>query len=123
MTVPPKSSSADEAEDSRFLEVKHVVPGDAILAAKVQSGETYRVCLTDRGLGTVWYMFGALEDVEGMKFELWKEEEEEDETDVIDDEYLDEWEKEERRGPWFRGENADKLLLVIEMGEVKFDVA
>lgn len=121
MTVPSRLSSADSEENSSYVEVKHQVPRDAILAAGLQNGETYRVSLTDRGLGTMWYMFGTLEDVEGMKLGAWKEDKEE--SDETPEEDLDDWEKEERKGPWFRGENAYKLVLFIEKGEVDFKVA
>ncbi|KAL9105976.1 MAG: hypothetical protein Q9227_008931 [Pyrenula ochraceoflavens] len=120
VTVPSSSSPVDSKENLNYVEVKHQVPQDAILAAGFQSGETYRVSLTDRGLGTMWYMFGALEDVEGMKLGAWKEDKED--SDETPEEDLDDWEKEERRGLWFRGENAEKLALVIEKGEVDFQV-
>lgn len=82
VTVPAKPSpgTSRKGEENMYrLQVKHEVPRDKILAAQVQRGERYRVSLTDKGSGTYWWMFGKLEDVEGMRFKSWRETESEGE--------------------------------------------
>lgn len=123
MTVPPKESPAVE-EGQRSLEIRHEVPRDRIVAAQLEKGERYRVRLTDKGLGTYWWMLGTLQDVEGMKFRAWmpKEQEEREKKEETPEEEWDEEERESRTGPWFMGEEADKLALIVEKGEVEFEI-
>lgn len=118
VTVPttlPSDELAKRKQDVSSLEIKHEVPRDKIIAAQIKKGEKYRISLTDKGLGTYWWMFGTLEDVEGMKLKPWGKTESEGEDS-------EELEKEDKSGMWVAGEEPGKLALVVEKGEVEFEI-
>lgn len=122
VTVPPREQGT--------LSVKHQVPPDAIKTAKLEKGEKYRVKMTDLCLGTRWWTFGALEDLDGVRLRTWRsqasEEAEAEEERTLDPESRDELEQ-ERRAKYgdrrtTKGEDPNMLAMVPEVGEVEFDI-
>lgn len=122
VTVPPR--------DQGTFSVRHRVPLDAIRSAKVKAGERYRVKMTDLCLGTRWWTFGALEDLDGVRLRTWRSrasvEAEAGEERMLDPESREEIEQERRdkydERPTTSGENPDMLAMVPEVGEVEFEV-
>lgn len=122
VTIPPR--------DRGTFSVRHRVPPDAIRGAKVEKGERYRVKITDLCLGTRWWTFGALEDLEGVRLRTWRsrasEEAEVEEERTLDSELREEIEQERRDKygdrPNSIGENPDMLAMVREVGEVEFEI-
>lgn len=98
-------------EPGKTFTVKHEIPKERILATGLEKGETYRTKITDVGLGTYWWMYGTLEEVEGMKFLRWEMEE-------TAEDYNDDGEDK----PWLHSENPKKLALVIEKGDAEFEI-
>ncbi|KAI9788453.1 MAG: hypothetical protein M1816_006889 [Peltula sp. TS41687] len=98
------------------LEIRHEVDRETLGAAGLRSGERYRAELTDRCLGARWWMFGSLEEWEGIRFREWRDEdgEKEGEEEGQGDGNGD--------GRYTMGENPDLLALVIEKGEVEFEI-
>ncbi|MCJ1398671.1 hypothetical protein MMC11_001872 [Xylographa trunciseda] len=104
-------------------EVKFEVRPEKIAAANPVVGEKYRVELTDKGMGTKWWAFGAWEDDPGMRYRTWKEggdeggenEEEEDEEEGDED-------GEDEKGRYTMGEDPQDLALVAEKGEAIFEI-
>jgi hypothetical protein len=103
-------------EPGKTTEIKHEVPKDAIRAAELETGEKYKVEITDTGLGTDWWVFASWEELEGMKFKRWSDKNEEE----VDDGWASEEEEEDNGAPWVESEEPMKLALVIEQGEVEF---
>ncbi|MCJ1269981.1 hypothetical protein MMC22_009874 [Lobaria immixta] len=64
VTIPPR--------DQGFYSIRHEVPRDKIEAAKLQKRERYRVSLTNRCLGTRWWAFAGLEELEGVRLRAWR---------------------------------------------------
>ena len=93
--------------------------------AEVVRGEIYRAVLTDRSLGTDWWRFGEMpKGGIGIWLSKRAEEEEEDEWEEEED---GEEESGEKLGKlslveFDRGERPHLLALVIESGEVDFEV-
>jgi len=86
--------------------IKHEVPRNLIEEADLNSGEVYKVALSDKCLGTRWWTFGKLDDLgEKARLMLWDEDCDEDEESF-------------RR---IRGEKPEDLELVKE-GSVEFEV-
>lgn len=104
------------------IEVKHEVPREKIEEAGLKPGETYKAELTEYGLGTLWWMFGTLEDVEGRYLKRWGYSEEENDLSWPDE--VEEERKERGYGPPtnFTGEDPHMLAIVIETGEVEFEI-
>lgn len=124
ITIPP--------HDQGTFSIRHQVPADAIKSAKVEKGERYRIKLTDKCLGTNWWTFGVLEDLDGLRLRMWRsqasEEAEADEERMLDsDPELREELEQERRDKYgerrtTKGENPNMLALVPEVGQVEFEV-
>ena len=128
VTIPPRGQGT-------FL-VRHPVPLEAIRDAEVSRGERYRAKLTDICLGTRWWTFGTLEDLEGVRLRMWRskadeEAEAEEERSLLNDPEgyeVIEKENEERFGKNYRempssmGEEPKMLAMVPEVGEVEFEV-
>jgi hypothetical protein len=114
-------------EPNKSLEVRHEVPRDAIDAAGLQDGEVYRAELTDLGLGTWWWMYGAMDEAGDKKFMRWSsrgvEGEKQYRSENIDTlgEPLEE-EMWEDSSEWIMGEDPMKLAIVIEKREAEFEV-
>ncbi|KAM0723658.1 hypothetical protein Q7P37_000646 [Cladosporium fusiforme] len=107
--------------------VKHQIPFDAIRDAKVEAGESYRVKLTDLCLGTLWWCFGASEDLEAQRLCAWQDTTAETEEDVEPDPELEAEIERERREKYgdrrvLHSENPAMLAMVPEVGEMEFDV-
>ncbi|KAF2744582.1 hypothetical protein M011DRAFT_460864 [Sporormia fimetaria CBS 119925] len=109
------------------LQVKHEVPRDAILAAGLGKGERYRVEMTDIGLGTRWWRYGTLEEVEGKGLKPWAvgSDDDEDCEDDDDDEEGDEavQEKAEKRAvEWVLSEDPQEFAFVIEKSDAEVEI-
>ena len=64
VTSPPKEQGV--------YSVCHEVPRNKIEAAGLQVGERYSVSLTDKCLGTRWWTFASLEELEGVRLVAWR---------------------------------------------------
>jgi len=62
ISIPPR--------DDVFT-IKHELPRELIDTANPQKGEKYVVKIGDRCLGTRWWNYGSLEDLEGVRLRLW----------------------------------------------------
>ncbi len=105
------------------LAIKHQVNPDLIKAAGVQKGERYRIRLNNKCLGTCWWCFGTMDDLEGVRLREWASlEAEKSLTPAL------RAEKEQARkakygdGPSTMGEDPEMLAMVPETWEVEFDV-
>ena len=92
--------------------VRHEVPRTKIEEAGLVKGERYKASLSNVCLGTRWWMFGGLDEVEGVRFWQWSE--------AVDG--YDEREGGDEHGKWILGERPDDLELVPEVGEVVFEI-
>ena len=103
-------------ESGTAITVRHTVPQEKILEAKLQKGEKYRIELSNKCLGTIWWMFGPdpRGGREGVKLKEWidREDDPEEWAEAIenDDENV------------FRGERYQDLALVDETEEATFEV-
>ena len=106
------------------------MPRHRIEAANLKKGERYRVSLTDKCLGTRWWSFASLDDLEGVRLRTWRsraeEEAEEAEIEGSGPEYREEIEREHREkygtGPVTMGEDPWMLAMVAVCGQVEFEV-
>lgn len=87
------------------------------------------MALTNKCLGTRWWAFASLEELEGIRLQAWRgqaEEEAEAEAERADPELNEEMEKErkEKYGdvPVTMGEDPAMLAMIVEGGEVEFEV-
>lgn len=90
------------------VEIKHQVDPAKIADAGLKSGEKYQASLTDRCLGTRWWAFGSLEELDGRRFQQWREGAPR--------------EGEDGNGRFLVGQRPDDLALVIEKGTTEFEV-
>lgn len=104
------------------LVVHHEIPRSKIIGAGLEKGEKYKVKLTSRALGTRWWAFGLMEDLDGLQLRRWHMEDEELHRDSVDEE-VDEGKETTSQGPFTMGEDSDQLALVIERGEAEFCIA
>ena len=127
LTVPARDLQGSN------VTVKHEVPRQKIEAAGVESGERYRVSLTDKCLGTRWWAFAGEQELERVRLRAWRapkeeqdEAEEERGLERDDPELYDEMMRERREkypdGPVSMGEEPDMLAMVVEVGETEFEV-
>ena len=129
---------------SESLEIRHRVPQEKIDTARMESGEKYGVEMTDLGLGTSWWMYGAIDDVQDKNFMRWSKRGVEgrkrwllDNVNVSKEGMTDEthedgeeWVMAEKptedmwgdSGDWIMGEDPAELALVIEEGAAEFEV-
>ena len=118
VTIPPK--------DQGVYTIRHEVRRDKIEAAELQKGERYTVSLTDKCLGTRWWAFASLEELEGTRFVGWRPETEnaaKDENDIEDVSDEERARRQERDNtPWTMGEEPRMLAMVPELGEVEFAI-
>ena len=124
MTIPPKNQGS--------YSVRHEIPRDKLEAADVQKGERYKVTLTNKCLGTRWWTYAGLEDLEGMRLRTWRTPAEEKEAEMeaeamrADPELYEEMEKERQEkygdGPVTMGEDPKMLAMVVEDGDAEFQV-
>jgi hypothetical protein len=117
VTIPP--------QDQGSYTVKHEVPRDKINAANLKPGEKYRVALTDKCLGTRWWAFVSLEELDGVRLGTWRSREEEEARKC--DSWLEAQMEKERRekfgdGPVSMGEQPEMLAMVPEVGSVEVEV-
>lgn len=85
--------------------------------------------MTNKCLGTRWWTFTSLEELEGVRLRAWRgrqEEEAEAEAERADLELSEEMERERKEkygdGPVTMGEDPEMLAMVVEGGEVEFEV-
>ena len=124
MTIPPQNQGS--------YSVRHEIPRHKLEAANLQKGERYRVTLTNQCLGTRWWTYAGLEDLEGVRLRAWRTPAEEEEAKVdaeamrADPELYEEMERErqEKHGdePVTMGEDPTMLAMVVEVGDVEFEV-
>ena len=121
VTVPPV--------DQGSYVIRHEVPRNKILAADLQKGERYRVRLTNKCLGTRWWAFKSLEELEGVRLSTWKAQYEEEEEKIAEeqDPVWAEEEKQERyekygNGPSCTGEDPSMLAMIVEGLEAEFEI-
>ncbi|KAF2235387.1 hypothetical protein EV356DRAFT_566529 [Viridothelium virens] len=116
--IPPK--------DQGVYSIRHEVLRNKIEAADIQKGERYTVSLTDKCLGTRWWTFASLEDLEGVRFAQWQSQIDADAGGKFDPELTKEIkeEKEQKHGdmPVTMGEQPSMLAMVPEVGQVEFEV-
>jgi hypothetical protein len=132
----------DDCEDLRFwgyefveipplgkgsYSVQHELPRDKIEAAGIEEGESYRLHLNNRCLGTRWWTFASLEELEGVRLRAWRESEMN--TEEKTRAYLEgcgvSWESALEKygdGPTTIRERPDMLAMVPE-GDVDFEVS
>ena len=103
------------------LEIKHEVSRARIEEAGLVSGERYRVSLTNKGLGTRWWAFGSLDEFEGVQFRRWKEDQENEAEDDVDEEEGKQSSTYDQNR-YVIGENPDEFAFVIEKGDAEFEI-
>ena len=118
ITIPPK--------DQGIYSVRHKIPLTKIKAAGLQKGERYAVSLTDKCLGTRWWTFGSLEELEGIRFVQWHAQADTDSEREFNPELVmgEERERKQRHGDTIgtMGEQPSMLAMVPELREVEFEV-
>jgi len=124
--------------------VRHEIRRDMITAANVQKGEKYRVAISNKCLGTRWWTFVSLKDLEGVRLRTWETVEESsmrvEELEIADSKHKEDMERadpESREeieymhkylygnrwdGPVTMGEDPFMLAMVLEIGEVEFEI-
>jgi hypothetical protein len=98
--------------------VRHEVSRANIEECGPKIGERYRVRMNDKALGTFFWCWCDLEDMEGLKFgdgPYTREYFEENGRDDWDEEYAN-------NDLWVNSEEPKKLALVIEKAEAEFDI-
>jgi hypothetical protein len=116
VTIPPLNQGT--------YSVRHEVPRDKIEAANLEKGEKYKVALTDKCLGTRFWTFGSLEELDGVRFRQWRSQSDDEmwaKEEEYDSDYKEQMEK-YGNGPVTKGEEPRMLALVPEVGEIEFDV-
>ena len=115
ITIPSLTSG-------QTVTIQHTVTADVVEKAEVVPGEVYRAVLTNRSLGTHWWTFGEMpKGGIGIWLSKRAEEEEEEEDDDGEEESAEKLGK-LSLAELDRGEEPDLLALVIESGEVDFEV-
>ena len=89
----------------------------------MQKGERYRVSLTDKCLGTRWWAFKDLDELDGVRLKAWREPTEGD----VDEEFSYSEEEREMRerfgdGPSCMGEEPGMLAMVVEGVDAEFEI-
>ena len=96
--------------------MRHEVPRNKIEVAGLQKGERYRVDLIEKCLGTRWWAFANLEELEGVRLGWLEPAEEAAETEA-DPELRDEMERERNEkygdGPVSAGEKNRMMFMVV----------
>ncbi|KAF2734897.1 hypothetical protein EJ04DRAFT_576591 [Polyplosphaeria fusca] len=102
------------------LVIEHEIRRDTINEANLEQGENYQVQLTNKALGTRWWSYGTLEDLEGLEFRAWRSEDE----GPSDESWADPENPGEElpRAAICRGENPQDLALVIEGGTTEIAI-
>ncbi len=106
------------------LVIKHQMDPEKVAEARLEVGEKYQASFTNKCLGTRWWAYGALEELEGVRFGQWRKEEEE-ESDREEEESEGEGTEAKESvydGKLIVGEMPDDLALVIEEGTVEFEI-
>ena len=95
--------------------VQHSIPPKNLLEANLQKGEKYKVELSNKCLGTIWWMFGPdPRGKKGVKLKSWIDRETEPE------EWAEALENDDENV--FRGERDPDLALVDETGGTIFEI-
>ncbi|MCJ1455896.1 hypothetical protein MMC28_006253 [Mycoblastus sanguinarius] len=123
VSIPPR--------DQGSYSVRHELPRNKIEVADLQKGERYKVALTDKCLGTLWWAFASLEELESVRLRAWRGQAEgaaEIELERADPELHEEMERERSEkygdGPAMTiGENPMMLAMVRENKEVVFEAS
>jgi hypothetical protein len=108
ITIPPSGQGT--------YTIRHEVPRSKIEATGIKAGERYRVHINDRCLGTRWWTFASLEELEGVRLRDWHEEPDETNKEIVKkllETYGDR--------PTSIGEKPDLLAMVPE-GDVEFEI-
>jgi hypothetical protein len=135
VAIPPKNKG-----DIIF---QHEVPCEKIEAANIQKGEKYRVELSDRRLGTRWWSFGSIDELEGVRLRSWQTPEREAQRKREEEEFWDgiaslplesreqktegHWQQVGRTGPHgdeptSMSEHPSELTFLPQTWEVEFEV-
>ncbi len=116
MTIP--------AQGKGELVIQHELPWEKIRDAHVEKGERYRVSLSDKCLGTRWWGFGSLdEEFKGFRLGTWREDGEDGRGEEREDGSEEEGEDgREEEGESAMGERPEDLALVVEKGDVTFEI-
>lgn len=82
--------------------------------------------MTDKCLGTRWWTFASLEELEGIRLAQWRSQTDIDAEEEFDSELATDKEREriQKHGdsPPIMGEQPSMLVMVPEVGEVEFKV-
>ncbi|MCJ1334517.1 hypothetical protein MMC10_011229, partial [Thelotrema lepadinum] len=117
VTIPPLSQGS--------YVVSHEVPRSKIVAADLRKGEHYRVRLTDKCLGTPWWAFKSLNELDGVRLSTWRDEfdkeTEESDPDWAEDRRQEIYEKFGDR-PSCMGEEPGMLAMVVEESDAEFEI-
>lgn len=102
--------------------VRHQVPPRFIEAANLQAGERYRVALTNKCLGTRWWEYGKLTDLDGVRLRWWRTPEEDRSQRLDDPLTYEEILEKHGDGPTSVGQQPDMLALLPENDGVEFEI-
>ena len=104
--------------------VRHILPQKLIHAADLQKGERYKVSLTDKCLGTIWWTPKGPDELEGWRLKAWKGETE-IQAEQDDSEWWQQREQELREmygdKPTHMGEEPE-MLAMVESENVEFEI-
>ena len=107
------------------LVVKHQIDPEKIAEARLEVGEKYQASFTNKCLGTRWWAYGSLEELEGVRFGQWRKEERNEESEREEQEgegEETEAKESEYDGKLLMGEIPDDLALVIQDGTAEFEI-
>ncbi|KAF2666117.1 hypothetical protein BT63DRAFT_481917 [Microthyrium microscopicum] len=117
VTIPPPGKGVFTTQ----LEV----PRDKLEAVDLMEGERYHITLTDKCLGTFWWCYGSLTDLEGIRLRQWESQEDRARERQYEASWkLDEEERIQKygKGPVSFGEEPQMLAMVPEGEGVEFEV-
>jgi hypothetical protein len=117
ITIPPL--------DQGIFSVRHEVPRSKIEETQLEKGEKYRLSLSHMCLGTRWWTYGSLEELEGVRLRQWRPPSEERERlDTLANNGFGPELRERHvfeEGPTSTGELPNLLAMVPE-GDAEFEV-
>jgi hypothetical protein len=136
ITIPPPGQGS--------YSVRHEVSRDKIKDANIKKGDKCQATLSDIYLGTRWWTFASLEELDGVRLRAWRTEEKNKATlEMLKEADLEHKQRLERANPEIRerieadhihlygrrgsgpttmGENPRTLAMVPEVWEVEFEV-
>jgi hypothetical protein len=115
VTIPPPSQGV--------YTTQHQVRRAHIEAANLEKGERYRVKLSKKCLGTRWWSYGSLEELDGVRFRFWKDRDGNGKQIYGEPSERDKQEEREKYGdgPVTEGEQPEMLAIVPE-GDAEFEI-